>query len=156
MIGNANEIMRLAVDRESSMRGFLITGDESFLAPYELGQARFQTEINSLMDMVSDNPPQVDRLKRIQAVQALWDNYAQQMIDLRRRNQAYEPEAASTRGKIAFDETRRLFSDFLDAELVLRRERAIATRNVMAVMVGIFLFFSVVVSLFLAWRGRRE
>ncbi|MGF6240503.1 signal transduction histidine kinase/DNA-binding response OmpR family regulator/CHASE3 domain sensor protein [Paraburkholderia sp. GAS38] len=156
VIGNANEIMRLAVDRESSMRGFLITGDESFLAPYELGQARFQTEINSLMDMVSDNPPQVDRLKRIQAVQALWDNYAQQMIDLRRRNQAYEPEAASTRGKIAFDETRRLFSDFLDAELVLRRERAIATRNVMAVMVGIFLFFSVVVSLFLAWRGRRE
>jgi signal transduction histidine kinase/DNA-binding response OmpR family regulator/CHASE3 domain sensor protein len=156
VIGNANEMLRLAVDRESSVRGFLITGDDSFLAPYELGQPRFQTEITTLMELVSDNPAQVERLKRIQAVQTLWDSYAQQMIDLRRKNQAYEPEVASSRSKTAFDETRREFGDFLDVELRLRQERTTAARNVTAVMVATFLFFSLVVSGFLAWRGRRE
>src|ERR1700722_9180027 len=78
VIGDANEMLRLAVDRESSMRGFLITGDESFLAPYELGQPRFEAEIANLTNLVSDNPPQVELLKRIHAVQAQWDAYAQQ------------------------------------------------------------------------------
>jgi signal transduction histidine kinase/DNA-binding response OmpR family regulator/CHASE3 domain sensor protein len=156
VIGNANELLRLAVDRESSMRGFLITGDESFLEPYELGQPRFQAEIATLMTLVSDNPPQVERLKQIQAVQAQWNSYAQQMIDLRRKNLTYEPELASARGKITFDETRREFGEFLDVELRLRQERAAAARNVTLVMVSIFVFFSLLVSGLLAWRGRRE
>jgi signal transduction histidine kinase/DNA-binding response OmpR family regulator/CHASE3 domain sensor protein len=156
VIGDANEMLRLAVDRESSMRGFLITGDESFLAPYELGQPRFQAEIATLSNLVSDNPPQVELLKQIQAVQAQWDAYAQQTIDLRRRNMAYQSEVASNRGKILFDETRREFGDFLDVELRLRQERSTAARNVTTVMVSTFVFFSLLVSSLLAWRGRRE
>ena len=101
VIGDANEMLRLAVDRESSMRGFLITGDESFLAPYEVGATALRGRDRNLTNLVSDNPPQVERLKQIQAVQAQWDAYAQQTIDLRRRNQAYQPEMASNRGKIA-------------------------------------------------------
>ena len=54
VIGDANEMLRLAVDRESSMRGFLITGDESFLAPYELGQPRFEAEIRRVL---GEKPP---------------------------------------------------------------------------------------------------
>ncbi|WP_228981819.1 response regulator [Paraburkholderia gardini] len=156
VIGEANEMLRLAVDRESSLRGFLISGDESFLAPYEVGDARFRTEIVSLMSLVSDNPTQVDRLKRIQAIQARWDGYAQEMIDLRRRNLDYVKDVASGRGKIEFDETRREFGDFLDIELRLRQERTEAARRVTAIMVGTFLAFSLIASGLLAWLGRRE
>jgi signal transduction histidine kinase/DNA-binding response OmpR family regulator/CHASE3 domain sensor protein len=156
VIGDANEMLRLAVDRESSMRGFLITGDESFLAPYELGQPRFQAEIANLSNLVSDNQPQVELLKRIQAVQTQWDAFAQQTIDLRRRNLAYQPEVTSNRGKILFDETRREFGEFLDVELRLRQERTTAARNVTLIMVSTFVFFSLLVSGLLAWRGRRE
>ena len=156
VIGDANEMLRLAVDRESSLRGFLITGDENFLAPYEVGQARFNTEINSLMQQVSDNSPQVDRLKQIEAVQGQWDRYAQQMIDMRRKNVSFQPELASGRGKIEFDETRSQFDEFLNVELRLRQERAAAARNVAATLVSAFLFFSLLVSGLLAWMGRRE
>ena len=156
VVGDANEMLRLAVDRESSMRGFLITGDENFLAPYEVGQARFNAEINSLMQQVSDNPPQVDRLKQIEAVQGQWDRYAQQMIDMRRKNVNFQPELASGRGKIEFDETRSQFDEFLDVELRLRQERAAAARSVTTTLVSVFLFFSLLVSGLLAWMGRRE
>jgi signal transduction histidine kinase/DNA-binding response OmpR family regulator len=156
VIGSANEMLRLAVDRESSMRGFLITGDETFLTPYETGGPKFKTQIEALQALVSDNPPQVERLKQIQAIQQRWSHFAEDMIDARRRNQDFESAVASGRGKIEFDETRREFSDFLDVELRLHQERADATRRVTTTLVSVFLLFSLVVSALLAWRGRRE
>jgi signal transduction histidine kinase/DNA-binding response OmpR family regulator/CHASE3 domain sensor protein len=156
VIGQANEMLRLAVDRESSMRGFLITGDESFLAPYETGGPKFKTQIEALQELVSDNPPQVERLKQIQAIQQRWSRYAEEMIDARRRNQNFEAAVSSGRGKIEFDETRRQFDDFLDVELHLRQDRAEATRRVTTALVSVFLVFSLIVSALLAWMGRRE
>ncbi|WP_134134713.1 response regulator [Paraburkholderia sp. BL6665CI2N2] len=156
VIGRANEMLRLAVDRESSMRGFLITGDEAFLTPYETGGPRFKTQIEALQAMVADNPPQVEKLKQIQAIQQRWSRFAEEMIDARRRNQNVEGAVASGRGKIEFDETRREFGDFLDVELRLRQERSDATRRVTTTLVGVFLLFSLGVSGLLAWMGRRE
>src|ERR1700733_4154555 len=103
VIGSANEMLRLAVDRESSMRGFLITGDETFLTPYETGGPKFKTQIEALQALVSDNPPQVERLRQIQAIQQRWSRFAEDMIDARRRNQDFESAVASGRGKIEFD-----------------------------------------------------
>src|ERR1700733_4825234 len=74
VIGEANEMLRLAVDRESSMRGFLISGDESFLAPFDLGAPRFETQLQTLIGLVSDNPPQVEKLKQIEAIQVRWNS----------------------------------------------------------------------------------
>ncbi|WGS53096.1 response regulator [Paraburkholderia sp. D15] len=156
VIGQANEMLRLAVDRESSMRGFLITGDESFLTPYEIGGPKFKTQIEALQEMVSDNPPQVEKLKQIEAIQQRWSRYADTMIDARRRNQDFESAVSSGRGKIEFDETRREFGDFLDVELRLRQERSDATRRVTNTLVSVFLLFSLGVSGLLAWVGRRE
>ncbi|CAB3793656.1 Sensor histidine kinase RcsC [Paraburkholderia fynbosensis] len=156
VIGQANDMLRLAVGRESSMRGFLITGDESFLSPYETGGPKFKTQVEALQEMVADNPAQVERLKQIQAIQQRWARFAEEMIDARRRNQDYETAVASGRGKIEFDETRREFSDFLDVELRLRQERADATRRVTTTLVSVFLLFSLSVSALLAWMGRRE
>ncbi|WP_109476536.1 response regulator [Paraburkholderia sp. C35] len=156
VIGNANEMLRLAVDRESALRGFLITGDENFLAPYQLGQPRFETEINTLMQLVSDNPSQVEQLKRIRGVQQRWDQFAQEMIDLRRRNLDYTEQVKSGRGKIEFDETRRLFGQFLAVEEALRQQRSGDARNVTSILVGVFLIVSLSVSGFIAYRGRRD
>jgi signal transduction histidine kinase/CheY-like chemotaxis protein/CHASE3 domain sensor protein len=156
VIGDANEMLRLAVDRESALRGFLITGDETFLAPYQLGQPRFETEIDSLMQLVSDNPSQVEQLRRIHGVQQHWDQFAQEMIDLRRRNMDYTAQVKSGRGKIEFDETRRLFGQFLGVEDALRAQRSSNARSVTALLVGVFLFVSLSISGVIAWRGRRD
>ncbi|MFC0399780.1 response regulator [Paraburkholderia rhizosphaerae] len=156
VIGDANELMRLAVDRESSLRGFLLTGDDAFLAPFQAGQPRFQAQIAELTGLVSDNPEQIDRLKRIQIVQARWNAYAQQMIDLKRKDQDVTDEVAAGRGKAEFDETRRIFGEFLQIELTLRQQRADAARSLTGTTVAVFLVFSVCISALLAFRGRRD
>ena len=69
VIGNANEAVRLTVDLETGMRGFLITGDEHFLDPYEVAKPQITAQLQNLQALVSDNPQQVERLKRLEALQ---------------------------------------------------------------------------------------
>ncbi len=156
VIGNANEMMRLAVERQSAMRGYLITGDDRFLAPYTLDESRFKAEVGSLSELVSDNPPQVETLRRIQTIADRWDDHADEIIALKRRNLDYGAAVQAGRGQMEFDELRREFASFLDIEQALHTQRSAAARNLTAVLVVVFLLFSVLVSLFLAWRGRRE
>ncbi|MDQ7978589.1 response regulator [Paraburkholderia sp. SARCC-3016] len=156
VIGDANEALRLAVDRESSLRGFLLTGDDAFLAPYQAGQPRFQSQIAELTGLVSDNPPQIEKLKTIQAIQARWNTYAQQMIDAKRKHQDVSDVVAAGRGKAEFDETRRIFGEFLEIEQDLRRQRSDAARSLTGTTVVVFLVFSVLISALLAFRGRRD
>ncbi|QYD72511.1 response regulator [Paraburkholderia edwinii] len=156
VIGDANEALRLAVDRESSLRGFLLTGDDAFLAPYQAGQPRFQSQIAELTGLVADNPPQIEKLKTIQTIQARWNAYAQQMIDLKRKHQDVTDIVAAGRGKAEFDETRRIFGDFLELEQDLRHQRSDAARSLTGTTVAVFLVFSVLISALLAFRGRRD
>jgi CheY-like chemotaxis protein/CHASE3 domain sensor protein len=156
VIGNAFDLQKLAVDREDGVRGFLITGDESFLAPYDLGKARFSSEIESLMALVSDNPPQVDRLRQIAAIQAQWDEFAERVIAARRNNQDFQELVRGSRGKLEFEETRRLFEVFMEVEQRLRQERSTAARSLTTITVAFFLLFSLSLSALLAYLGRRE
>jgi CHASE3 domain sensor protein len=65
VIGNANETVKLSIDMETGMRGFLLTGDERFLDPYEVAKPRILSSLQSLRGMVEDNPQQVDRIDRL-------------------------------------------------------------------------------------------
>ncbi|MBP5149554.1 CHASE3 domain-containing protein, partial [Pseudomonas protegens] len=104
VINNLNESARLTIDLETGMRGFLITGDEHFLDPYEVAKPRIVSELRSLQELVVDNPQQVDRLKRLEALQVEWNNFAQGMIDLRRQSGDYRGAVQAGRGKRLTDE----------------------------------------------------
>ncbi|MDO8039841.1 response regulator [Janthinobacterium sp. SUN137] len=156
VIGNANEVMKLSVDLETGMRGYLLTGDETFLAPYKSGKAKIAVEMNTLLELVSDSPIQVDRLRRIRALQGQWLDYAEGVIAQRRSNQEFLARVRQGEGKLEFDEIRREFLAFLSMEQRLRQERAdtAESRTMLAVMV--FLILSLGLSGLLAYLGRRE
>lgn len=98
VVADSNDLIKIAVDRESGMRGFLITGDDSYLAPYELGRASFTAKLATLTDLVSDNTPQIERLKHIGALEAQWDGIAEQLITLRRTNQDFQSVMRTGKG----------------------------------------------------------
>jgi CheY-like chemotaxis protein/CHASE3 domain sensor protein len=156
VLGDANEIIKLSVDQETGMRGYLLTGDESFLAPYKIGRAGLSNAMTELENLVADNPPQVSRLKRIRGLQVQWDEYAQQMVNLRRMNQDAVARQRVGDGKLEFDEIRREFDTFLALEQRLRQERSDTAERSTLMTVGMFLLFSLSVSAILAYFGRRE
>ncbi|MGB9992665.1 response regulator [Massilia sp. SM-13] len=156
VIGNAQELRKLSVDMETGMRGFLLTGDEAFLAPYKLAKPKVRTGIDTLLQLVADNPVQVDRLRNIDAQQKQWNQVADDMISLRRTGGDYLTPVRTGRGKVEFDEMRTQFQSFVAMEERLRAERSAEAREVTYVVVASFLGISLVISGLLAYFGRRE
>jgi CheY-like chemotaxis protein/signal transduction histidine kinase len=156
VIGNAQELRKLAVDMETGMRGYLLTGEESFMAPYKLARPKIDTALNTLGELVQDNPTQIDRLRNIRAQQAQWERAAQEMMDLRRTGGDYLSTVRAQRGKIEFDELRALFQSFISTEERLRMDRNRDARSVTYITVAGFLTVSLALSGFLAWFGRKE
>ncbi|MCX7291339.1 MAG: CHASE3 domain-containing protein, partial [Janthinobacterium sp.] len=156
VIGNANEVMKLSVDLETGMRGYLLTGDETFLAPYKSGKAKIAVEMNTLLELISDSPIQVDRLRRIRALQGQWMEYAEAVIAQRRSNQEFLARVRQGEGKLEFDEIRREFLTFLSMEQRLRQERADTAESRTMLAVVVFLVLSLGLSGLLAYLGRRE
>jgi signal transduction histidine kinase/DNA-binding response OmpR family regulator/CHASE3 domain sensor protein len=155
-IGRANEVSRLAADMEAGMRGYLLSGDQSFMTPYQEARQRIAGEINSLARMVEDNPLQVERVRLIRNAEREWELYAEEAITRRTRDVDVVDLVKSGRGKVLTDEMRRQFSRFIESEERLLQERNSSSRTVIGWSVAAFLLFSLVVAGFLALFGRRE
>ncbi|POA51497.1 MULTISPECIES: response regulator [unclassified Pseudomonas] len=156
VINNFNEATRLTIDLETGMRGFLITGNEHFLDPYEVAKPRIISELRGLQELVADNPQQVDRIRRIEALQLEWNNYAQGMIELRRKNGDYREAVQAGRGKRLTDEVRKEYDDAVAMEQQLRQQRNENVSRTTIFSVALYLLFVVGISGLLAYVGRRD
>ncbi|MCS3840785.1 signal transduction histidine kinase/DNA-binding response OmpR family regulator/CHASE3 domain sensor protein [Pseudomonas sp. JAI111] len=156
VINNANEAVKLTVDLETGMRGFLLSGDEHFLDPYETAKPRIAVALNTLLELTADNPVQTDRLRRLQALQAEWAAYAQTMIDLQRASGDYRNAVKAGRGKRLTDEIRKQFEDVIDMEQQLRTARNEEVRRTTIWSISLYLVFIAAISALLAYIGRRD
>ncbi|WP_130905585.1 MULTISPECIES: response regulator [unclassified Pseudomonas] len=156
VINNANEAVKLTVDLETGMRGFLLSGDEKFLQPYETAKPRVEVVLNTLLELTADNPVQTDRLHRLQSLQQEWANYAQSMIDLQRSSGDYRSAVRAGKGKRLTDEIRKQFEDVIDMEQQLRATRNEEVRRTTVWSIGLYLLFIAGISALLAYIGRRD
>ncbi len=156
VIGNANETVKLSIDMETGMRGFLITGDERFLDPYEVAKPRILGSLQSLRGMVEDNPQQVDRIDRLIALQSAWNDFGSEMINQRRSGGDYRESVANGRGKRITDEIRNEFENLINTEQQLRMARNEKVSAVTVTAISVFVLLIVGLSALLAYFGRRD
>ncbi|MBD9460089.1 response regulator [Pseudomonas sp. PDM05] len=156
VINNLNESSKLTVDLETGMRGFLITGDEHFLDPYEVAKPRIIADLRNLQELVADNPQQLDRLKRLEALQNEWNNYAQSMIDMQRHSGDYRSAVKAGRGKRLTDEIRKEYDDAVAMEQQFRLSRNEQVTRATVISVTLYLAFVLGLSGFLAYVGRKN
>jgi signal transduction histidine kinase len=67
-----NTLLRVTVEQESGARGYVISGDQAFLGPYEAASARFGSVIAEVDELVSDDPAQRARLVEMGQLHARW------------------------------------------------------------------------------------
>lgn len=156
VINNANEAVKLTVDLETGMRGYLLSGDEKFLEPYETARPRIKVALDTLLELTSDNPVQTDRLRRLEALQGEWASYAQSMIDLQRSSGDYRGAVKAGRGKRLTDEIRKQFEDVIEMEQQLRASRNEDVRRTTIWSIALYLLFVAGISALLAYIGRRD
>ncbi len=86
VIANARHLSKLVVDMETGQRGFVITGEDEFLEPYEKALVAFEELLDEEKALVSDNPRQVKLLEMIgTAVQEWQERAATPEIAMRRK-----------------------------------------------------------------------
>ncbi|MGA3683735.1 response regulator [Pseudomonas graminis] len=156
VINNINRSLKLSVDMETGMRGFLLTGDERFLDPYEVAKPAIMSELQGLEELVADNPDQVDRFKRLAALQSSWNEFAQEMITLRRTGGDYQTPIKDRRGKRLADEMRDQYELAANVEHQLRLTRNTDVTHTTVMSVSLYIAFILIVSGILAWVGRRD
>lgn len=107
---DAEQLLRLMVDLETGKRGYLLTGDRTFLAPYE--QARSELEgLLTEAQAVAENGMEDERVAAFGRMVHDWiTDVSEPQIRARERHQVADP-AASDEGKARTDEMRAILND---------------------------------------------
>jgi len=113
-------------DAETGQRGFLLTGDETYLAPYDAAVSSLDEILSRLRRLVSDNPQELDRLDLLERLGRQKLAELKQTIDLRRSgHQEGALEIVRTdRGKRAMDRIRATVAEMRDSERTLLETRS--------------------------------
>ena len=147
-------LLKLLVDMESAKRGYITTGDESFLPTYFEGTKQFSSDFQALNQLVADNPPQQQKLKEIYAGYQESEEYDSRIIALRRAGMA-DPTLMEDRiRKHQLDILREQVADFQNAESALRRERIGGAHRRWLLMISSCLFLVLGSGVFLAFFTR--
>lgn len=126
------QIEKNVLDMETGMRGYVITGAESYLEPYNNGLANWQINYEKLNALIADNPEQVQNLGNIRDSIELWINSAgQYVIDLKRNGEeaAINTFYRNDTGKLIVDTIRAQSDYFRDNERNLTSERIAALKS---------------------------
>ncbi|WP_343653778.1 response regulator [Herbaspirillum sp.] len=105
-------------DAETSQRGFLLTGTETYLSPYNQARAALPGEIARLRELIADNPEQVNRLSQVERVVNDKMEELGETITRRRNGDTAGALAVvqSDRGKMSMDRVRTLTRDMEEQE----------------------------------------
>jgi methyl-accepting chemotaxis protein len=117
-------------DAETGQRGYLITGVDSYLAPFTSGSTRAEETRKDLARLVSDNPKQEARAKGLAPLIAEKIAELQQTVDVRRSRDfaAAQSIVLSDQGKKAMDAIRALLQEMNSEEEILLKKRADAAQ----------------------------
>ncbi len=156
VIAQSYKVQKLLLDMETGQRGFLITGLDEFLEPYQDGNLEYQSAIIELEELVSDNPTQLRQIEKIERLVLQWQTQAANPEIMARTQMDSSSSSSSSsfkdiqktiaagRGKATMDALRMLLADFIAVEEKLLNERGIASaaiiaRSTTALTVGTFL-----------------
>jgi PAS domain S-box-containing protein len=151
------------VDAETGERGFIITGDESYLEPFTAGVAATEERLKRLAELTRDDPAQQRRIEAMRPVVAERLAVLQRLVALRRGGaRGFESARAALlahEGKRLTDELRVAVADMSTQEKTLLAVRASASaaasqRAVVSTLVGVGASLALLAGAFASFRRR--
>ena len=114
------------IDIETGDRGYVITGEESYLEPYTVGKASVSKQLQDTRKLTSDNPDQQRRLDTIEPLIASRVAFSQENIDLRKTSgfEAAQKHLLTGNGKALMDEVRKVVGEMENQERELLKARS--------------------------------
>ena len=159
----SKDLLSALTDSQTGERGFLITQDPAYLAPFHHGQAATPPLIDRLARLTRDNPRQAPRVAALRTDAASYLATLREDIDIAAKGGATSATLTITRGddKRAMDELRSRLAEFTAEEnrlLLLRAEdaradaRAAKVALYMLSVAGLLLLLVAAAAIILAMR----
>lgn len=134
-------------DAETGQRGYLLTGNPQFLAPYDASIREIPQDFTALEQLLADNPAQGDRLGRLARIAAQRQDYLRLAIGRYRLDRQINATELLA-GKRTMDQARALIGEMRSEESGLLRRRE-ATLARLRTAVGIALACTTIIVLLL-------
>ena len=126
VIGRLDDVFNVLQDAEIGMRGYIITGDESFLEPYQHVDTKLVAVFNDLRALVADNPAQQKRIAQAEPIIAAKLSLTKRYIEMRkaREIEAVTKLVQAGGGQKLMDDLRRILGEMGQEEEILLKQRA--------------------------------
>ncbi len=117
--------LQILVDAETNGRGYLVTGQESYLQSYKAAAKQLNDRIAALQKETAGTPSQQDRIVRLKAMAAKRVELLEASIALRRTGKLDQEQTnvISDKGNAEMEAIRTLFAEMRQAEHKLLQER---------------------------------
>jgi CheY-like chemotaxis protein/CHASE3 domain sensor protein len=125
VLGQFSALLSTLKDAETGQRGYLLTGNESYLEPFLNAKAALPGEFNTLRGLLANRPQQTKQLGLLESLAAQKMAELGETVDLRRAGQADAALAIvrTDRGKNYMDRIRSALGDIENAERQLIAQR---------------------------------
>ncbi len=125
VVASLNKLLSTITDGETGSRGYVITGDENFLEPYNSAVTGIAATQHELRALTSDNPEQQHNLDALDALLVERVSLLRQTVELRGTQgfAAAEADIATQQGKKVHDRIRALIAQMVGVETVLLKDR---------------------------------
>jgi PAS domain S-box-containing protein len=154
VLDQSGHLLKLLVDMESGKRGYIETGDETFLHPYIEGTKRFDSEFQTLYRMVDDSPSQQQLLRQVYTGYRESEEYDSRVIALRRAGKTDPTLIENRERKYKLDSLRDQIAEFQSLEEALRIQRVETAHSRWTLMVTSCLVLGLGSGIFLAFFTR--
>ncbi|GGF15978.1 histidine kinase [Flavobacterium limi] len=122
VIYNLNEGISIVTDAQTSMRGYLITGNEQFLDQYNDAEKRSDKVFGLLDELTQDNPSQQKNLKEVKSRTHVFYKYLHNQV-VKKRLGKNTVSFDLNEGKKMMDELRTYYKNIENSEQILLKER---------------------------------
>jgi PAS domain S-box-containing protein len=130
---------------QNEVRGFVITGDHTFVASLEGQAVDINAAFTRLKDLVQDNPPQVEKAQALIGAKDVWLTHLRNIAAQQPLPPA-ENSARTVQARSLMDEVVIKFDDFNGVEEQLREQRVDGVRKMKAFLIyaggGLFIVLS--------------
>lgn len=125
VMASLEDVFSLVKDAETGQRGFLLTGNEKYLAPYTEALAHMEERLAEIERLTADNPEQQARVPLIKAQLDFKKQELAETIEVRRKDgfDAALAIVVTDRGKTAMDALRSHIAEMKKEERRLLRDR---------------------------------
>jgi methyl-accepting chemotaxis protein/methyl-accepting chemotaxis protein-1 (serine sensor receptor) len=120
------QILSLLKDAETGQRGYLITGEQRYLEPYNKATASLSAKLDKIKQLTSDNPAQQRRIAEMAGSIGAKLDELKETIDLRNANgfEAARAVVLTDKGKQVMDSIRTKLAEIDNEERTLLNERS--------------------------------